>query len=82
MANTGTHKETLLLTPAKLRAIRAILGISQAELAHRAGVSVVSIATFESGRSDMKASTIAKLCEALGVSVIYKLKDGTEITGP
>lgn len=82
MANIIEHQETVLITPSKLRAIRALLGISQAELAHRAGVSVVSVATFEAGRSDMKASTIAKLCEAMGVTVLYRLQDGTEITGP
>lgn len=38
-------------------------------------------ATFEAGKSDMRASTIAKLCEALGVTVTYKI-DGTEISGP
>jgi transcriptional regulator with XRE-family HTH domain len=70
-----------MLTPDKLRAIRAMRGMSQAELAHRAGVSPVSISTFESGASDMRASTIVKLCEALGVKVTYTV-DGTEISGP
>ena len=67
-----------IITPAKLKAVRALRGISQAELARLAGVSVVSIATFEAGRSDMRASTILKLCAALGVSVTYTIGD-TEI---
>lgn len=71
----------VMLTGPKLRAIRAIRGISQAELAERAGISPVSVATFESGKSDMRASTIVKLCEALGVQVRYYV-DGTEISGP
>jgi hypothetical protein len=29
----------------------------------------------------MRASTIVKLCEALGVTVVYRVGD-TEITGP
>lgn len=70
-----------MLTGSKLRAIRHLRGISQAELAHMAGISAVSIATFESGKSDMRASTITKLCQALGVKVVYKLDD-TEISGP
>lgn len=70
-----------MLTPSALRAIRAIRGVSQAELAHRAGISQVSIATFESGKSDMRASTIVKLCEALEVTVTYRV-NGIEISGP
>ncbi len=70
-----------MLTPQKLRAIRAMRGMTQAELADRAGISPVSIATFEAGKSDMRASTVVKLCEALGVTVTYRV-DGTEISGP
>jgi transcriptional regulator with XRE-family HTH domain len=70
-----------MITGPRLRAIRHLRGISQAELAHIAGVSQVSIATFESGKSDMRASTIAKLCNALDVTITYKI-DGTEISGP
>lgn len=70
-----------VLTGPKLRAIRNLRGLTQAQLADAAGISPVSIATFESGKSDMRASTIVKLCEALGVSVSYTV-DGTEITGP
>jgi transcriptional regulator with XRE-family HTH domain len=70
-----------MITGPKLRAIRHLRGVSQAELAHIAGVSHVSIATFESGKSDMRASTIAKLCNALDVTITYKI-DGTEISGP
>lgn len=71
-----------MLTGNKLKAIRAMKGLTQMELAARAGVSPVSIATFESGRSDIKASTIVKLCDALGITITYRLEDGTEITGP
>ena len=70
-----------MLTGPKLKAIRALKGMTQADLAHRAGVSPVTVATFESGKSDLRASTVLKLCEALGVQVVYRV-DGTEITGP
>ena len=70
-----------MLTGPKLKAIRALKGMTQAELAHAAGVSPVTVATFESGKSDLRASTVLKLCEALGVQVIYRI-DGTEISGP
>lgn len=70
-----------MLTPEKLRAIRAMRGMTQADLAHRAGISPVSIATFESRRSDMRAATVVKLCEALGVTITYHV-NGTDISGP
>ena len=70
-----------MLTGPKLKAIRALKGMTQAALADAAGVSQVTVATFESGRSELKTSTVIKLCEALGVTVTYKV-DGTEITGP
>jgi transcriptional regulator with XRE-family HTH domain len=70
-----------VLTGPKLRAIRNMRGMTQAELAHRAGISPVSVATFETGKSDMRASTVVKLCEALGVDVTYTV-DGTKISGP
>lgn len=70
-----------VLTGQKLRAIRAMRGITQAELAHKAGISPVSVATFETGKSDMRAATVVKLCEALGVTVTYTV-DGVTISGP
>ena len=70
-----------MLTGQKLRAIRALKGVSQAKLAEISGVSPTAIAQYETGRRDLRADTIRKLCDALGVQVTYKV-DGTEITGP
>ncbi|HCF3570063.1 helix-turn-helix domain-containing protein [Pseudomonas aeruginosa] len=70
-----------MLTGSKLRAIRALKNITQAQLAASAGVSPSAIAEYESGKRDLRADTIRKLCDALGVTVVYKV-DGTEITGP
>jgi len=70
-----------MLTGPKLRAIRALRGMTQAELAKHAGVSPTAIAEYETGKRDLRADTIRKLCEALGVQVRY-IVDGTEITGP
>lgn len=72
-----------MITGPKLRAIRAIRGVSQADLAAKAGISPTAIAQFETGKRDLRTSTVRKLCEALGVDVVYRLRDdGTEITGP
>lgn len=70
-----------MLTGSKLRAIRALRGITQADLAEKAGISQTAVAEFEKDKRDLRTSTVVKLCEALGVQVTYKI-DGTEITGP
>lgn len=70
-----------MLTGSKLRAIRALRGITQADLAEKAGISQTAVAEFEKDKRDLRTSTVVKLCEALGVQVTYKV-DGTEITGP
>lgn len=70
-----------MLTGPKLKAIRAMRGVSQDALAKMAGVSVMSIAKFEQGKTDMRSSTIIKLCEALDVTVTYHIGD-TDMTGP
>lgn len=70
-----------MLTGSKLRAIRALRGLTQAQLAEQAGVSPTAIAEYEKGKRDLRADTIRKLCEAMGVQVRY-IVDGTEISGP
>lgn len=72
---------TSMLTGSKLRAIRALRNITQAELASKSGVSPTAIAEYELNKRDLRADTIRKLCEALGVQVKY-IVDGTEISGP
>lgn len=70
-----------MITGSKLRAIRALRGITQADLAAKAGISATAIAEFERDKRDLRTNTVIKLCEALGVTVTYTV-DGTEITGP
>lgn len=70
-----------MLTGSKLRAIRALRGITQADLAAKAGISATAIAEFERDKRDLRTNTVIKLCEALGVTVTYTVDD-TEITGP
>lgn len=70
-----------MLTGSKLRAIRALRGMTQAELAKRSGVSPTAIAEYEKDKRDLRTGTIRKLCEALDVKVTYQV-DGTEISGP
>lgn len=68
-----------MLTPERLKALRSLRGLTQAELATVAGVSTVTIATFESGKSDLRLETLKRICNALGVKVSYSI-DGTTIS--
>ncbi|QHE86508.1 helix-turn-helix transcriptional regulator [Hydrogenophaga sp. BPS33] len=61
------------MTGSKLREIRALRGITQADLAAKAGISQTAIAEFEKDKRDLRTSTVAKLCSALGVKVTYTL---------
>lgn len=70
-----------MITGKTLRAIRSLRGVTQVDLAAKAGISPTAIAEFETGKRDIRASTIAKLCEALDVEVTYTV-DGTRISGP
>lgn len=70
-----------MLSGQKLKAIRALRGVTQAQLAESAGVSPTAIAEYERGKRDLRADTIRKLCEALQVTVTYQV-DGTTISGP
>jgi transcriptional regulator with XRE-family HTH domain len=70
-----------MLTGKRLKAIRALRGVTQAALAESSGVSPTAIAEFEKDKRELRTDTIRKLCEALGVTVTYRV-DGTEISGP
>lgn len=62
-----------MLSPAQIRAARAMLELSQAQLAEMAGLSKTGLANIESGKADPKASTliaIQRALEAAGVQFI------------
>jgi len=63
----------------RLAELRQILGISQGELAERAGVGQANISRIE-GRDDLKISTLARIVEAMGasLSIRARLPDGSE----
>ncbi len=52
----------------KLRAARRRAGLSQAELARRAGLNAFSIAKLEQGTREPTWATVQALVKALGVS--------------
>lgn len=54
---------------APLRVYRDWRGLTQAQLAEKAGVNRVQIADIEAGRASGSVSTVAKLARALGVDM-------------
>lgn len=50
--------------------LRAVKGLSQRELAERAGVGQVLIARLELDQTDPRLSTLEKLAEALGIGLV------------
>src|SRR4051812_41593416 len=54
-----------MITPAQIRGARAMLDLTQKQLAERAGLSPQALGNIETGASDPKASTLAAIQEAL-----------------
>jgi DNA-binding XRE family transcriptional regulator len=63
----------------RLAELRQSRGLSQVEVAERAGVKQANIARIE-GRDDLKISTLVKVVEAMGatLSIRARFPDGTE----
>lgn len=58
-----------MLTGSSLKSIRASRGLSQAELAARAGVSPTAIAEYETDKRELRTDSLRKLCAALNVRI-------------
>jgi DNA-binding XRE family transcriptional regulator len=54
-----------MITPHQIRAARALLDLTQADLAERASLSKTGLNNIERGTSDPKASTLAAIQSAL-----------------
>lgn len=54
-----------MITPAQIRAARALLGITQAQLATGAGISTTGLVNIERGTADPKVSTLGAVQAAL-----------------
>ncbi len=53
----------------RLKAARAAAGLTQAELAKRAGILQTKLPAMEAGRTDLKLSMLRRLARAIGVSL-------------
>lgn len=65
-----------MITPAQIRAARALIGWKQSELAGAAGISEISIKNIERGAVDARASTIAAIQSAFRVAGVAFLEPG------
>jgi transcriptional regulator with XRE-family HTH domain len=63
----------------KLKRLRAILGMTQAEVAAKAGVSSALVGQIELGRVSPSLRTVNKIASALGVSPCYLVLDSEGI---
>jgi predicted transcriptional regulator len=70
-----------MITPEQIRAGRALLGITQAELADKAGISTTGLNNIERGNADPKASTLRAIEASLTEAGIVFLSDGQSIDG-
>ena len=70
-----------MLTPAQIRAARALLGWKQTDLASASGVSEISIKNIERGATDARGSTLGKIQAALEVAGVVLLEPGDVRTG-
>lgn len=60
------------MTPAQMRAGRALLGWSQDQLATSAGIGLASVNNYERGKSDPRMNTVAKAQAVMaGVGVVF-----------
>jgi transcriptional regulator with XRE-family HTH domain len=65
----------------RLKQVRDLRGLTQAELAEKAGLTAVQISHFETGvKPSASAITLVKLADALSVSIDYLLGRTTERT--
>jgi len=70
-----------MLTPAQLRAARAIVGWSREDLAEKSGMSPQAIREFELGSSDPKMGTVQKWRRAIEQAGVQFI-DADETGGP
>ena len=70
-----------MIRPGQVRSARGLLGWTQARLAQEAGVAVNSIRGFESGKTDMRSKTLARLERALQQGGVVFIEDGAPNPG-
>lgn len=70
-----------MLTPQQIRGARAMLGMTQADLAARAGLSATALNNIERGASDPRASNLAAIQRALESAGVLFIDENGEGPG-
>ncbi|OCJ02454.1 transcriptional regulator [Rhizobium sp. AC27/96] len=70
-----------MIEPDQIRAARAMLGLTQADLAKAAGISTTGLNNIERGTADPKASTLRAIQAALETAGIIFQSDGEMVPG-
>lgn len=65
-----------MITPAQIRAARALVGWKQSDLATASGVSEISIKNIERGATDARSSTISAIQDAFRAAGVVFLDPG------
>jgi predicted transcriptional regulator len=65
-----------MLTPAQIRAARAMLKWRQADLAAQSGIAEISVKNIEAGKTDPRASTLQAIQSALEDAGLMFLDEG------
>src|SRR3954447_21705769 len=73
------HMLFSMITPTQIRGARAMLDLTQKELAERAGLSATALVNIETGTSDPKASTLASIQEALEAAGAEFIPNGVRV---
>ena len=66
----------------KLKELRAVAGLTQAELAERAGMNQFGVAKLEQGKTSPSWGTVVALCRALGVKCDEFMEPPAAGSGP
>lgn len=70
-----------MIKPSQIRAARALLNITQADLAQRAGISTTGLNNLERGQSDPKVSTLMAIQRVLEDEGVIFLAPGANVDG-
>jgi predicted transcriptional regulator len=65
-----------VVTGPQIRAARSLIGMHQAELCRRAGISRTTLHEFEAGKSDPSLSTVERLVRALEEAGVEMIDQG------
>lgn len=78
----STKQKPIMITPAQMRAGRALLGWSQQQLADAASIGLASVNNYERGASDPRLSTLREARDAMAkAGVIFIEPAGGEGEG-